>query len=79
MNFYLHIVAILVISWTPRKKKIVNFIVKPCIDTIGINSNQLMYISVFITNTLKVHLKFLLPRQVSDHIGFHPQGAIIRS
>ena len=38
------------------------FIVEPCIDTISINSNQLMHISVFIKNTLKVYLKFLLPR-----------------
>ena len=45
----------------------------------SINSNQLMHISVFIKNTLKVYLKFLLPRHVSDHIGIHPQGAIIRS
>ena len=45
----------------------------------GINNNQLMHISVFIKNTLKVYLKFLLPRHVSDHIGIHPQGAIIRS
>ena len=28
---------------------------------ISINSNQLMHISVFIKNTLKVYLKFLLP------------------
>jgi len=27
----------------------------------SINSNQLMHISVFIKNTLKVYLKFLLP------------------
>ena len=46
---------------------------------ICINSNQLMHISVFIKNTLKIYLKFLLPRHVSDHIGIHPQGAIIRS
>jgi len=44
-----------------------------------IDSNQLMHISVFTKNTLKVYLKFLLPRNVSDHIGIHPQGAIIRS
>ena len=44
-----------------------------------INSNRLMHISVFIKNTLKVYLKFLLPRHVSDHIAIHPQGAIIRS
>jgi len=56
-----------------------NFIDEPCIDTIIINSNQLMHISVFIKNTLKVYLKVLLPRHVSDHIGIHPQGAIIRS
>ena len=56
-----------------------NFIVEPCIDTISINNNQLMHISVFIKNTLKVYLKFLLPRHVSDHTGIHPQGAIIRS
>ena len=56
-----------------------NFIVEPCTDTISINNNQLMHISVFIKNTLKVYLKFLLPRHVSDHIGIHPQGAIIRS
>ena len=49
------------------------------IVSISINSNQLMHISVFIKNTLKVYLKFLLPRHVSDHIGIHPQGAIIRS
>ena len=48
-------------------------------DLISINSNQLMQISVFIKNTLKVYLKFLLPRHVSDHRGIHPQGAIIRS
>ena len=46
---------------------------------ISINSNQLTHISVFIKNTLKVYLKFLLPRHVSDHRGIHPQGAIIRS
>ena len=46
---------------------------------ISVNSNQLMHISVFIKNTLKVYLKFLLPRHVSDHTGIHPQGAIIRS
>ena len=40
----------------------------------SINSNQLMHISIFIKNTLKVHLKFLLPRHVSDHIGIHSQG-----
>ena len=51
-----------------------HFIVEPCIDTISINSNQLMHISVFIKNTLKVYLKFLLTRRVSDHIGIHPQG-----
>ena len=45
----------------------------------SINSNQLMHISVFIKNTLKVYLKLLLPRHVSDHRGIHPQGAIIRS
>ena len=45
---------------------------------LSINSNQLMHISVFIKNTLKVYQKFLLPH-VSDHIGIHPQGAIIRS
>ena len=56
-----------------------HFIVEQFIDTISINSNQLMHISVFIKNTLKVYLKFLLPRHVSDHIGVHPQGAIIRS
>ena len=60
-------------------KQLLNFIVKPCIDMIIINNNQLMHISVFIKNTLKVYLKFLLPRHVSDHIGIHPQGAIIRS
>ena len=43
------------------------------------NSNQLMHISVFIKNTLKVYLKFLLPQHVSDRRGIHPQGAIIRS
>ena len=59
--------------------RMLNFIVKPCIDTISINSNQLIQISVFIKNTLKVYLKFLLPRHVSDHRGIHPQGAIIRS
>ena len=46
---------------------------------VSINSNQLMHISVFIKNTLKVYLKFLLPQNVSDHRGIHPQGAIIRS
>jgi len=46
--------------------------------SISINSNQLMHISVFIKNTLKFYLKFLLPRHFSDHIGIHPQGAIIR-
>ena len=56
-----------------------SFIVEPCIDTISINSNQLMHISVFIKNTLKVYLKFLLPQHVLDHTGIHPQGAIIRS
>ena len=56
-----------------------SFIVEPCVDTISINSNQLMHISIFIKNTLKFYLKFLLPRHVSDHIGIHPQGAIIRS
>ena len=40
----------------------------------SINSNQLMHISVFIKNTLKVYLKLLLPRHVSDHRGIHPQG-----
>ena len=45
----------------------------------GINSKQLMHISVFIKNTLEVYLKFLLPWHVSDHIGIHPQGAIIWS
>ena len=58
---------------------LIGFIVEPCIDAISVNSNQLMHISVFIKNTLKVYLKFLLPRHVSDHIGIHPQGAIIRS
>ena len=51
---------------------IFNFIVEPCIDTISINSSQLMHISVFIKNILKVHIKFLLPRHVSDHRGIHP-------
>ena len=41
-----------------------SFTVEPCTDTISVNSNQLMHISVFIKNTLKVHLKFLLPRHV---------------
>ena len=45
----------------------------------SINSNQLTHISVFIKNTLKVYLKFLLPRHVSDRIGIHPQEANIRS
>ena len=43
-----------------------HFIVEQFIDTISINSNQLMHISVFIKNTLKVYLKFLLPRHVSE-------------
>ena len=51
-----------------------NFTVEPCIDMISININQLMHISVFIKNTLKVYLKFLLPRHVSDHRGIHPRG-----
>ena len=37
-----------------------NFIVEPCIDTISINSNQLMHISVFIKNTLKTFNVFLI-------------------
>ena len=32
----------------------------------SINSNQVMHISVFIKNTLKVYLKFLLPRHVTS-------------
>ena len=62
-----------------RTVLLLNVIAEPRIDTISINSNQLMHISVFIKNTLKVYLKFLLPRHVSDHIGIHPQGDIIRS
>ena len=45
-----------------------------CKNTFSININQLMHISVFIKKTLKVYLKFLLPRHVSDHRGIHPWG-----
>jgi len=72
---------IVVADWKIKHRICVTafFIVEPCIDTISINSNQLMHISAFIKNTLKFYLKFLLPRHVSDHIGIHPQGAIVRS
>ena len=52
------------------------FLVEPCMDTVSVNSNQLMHI--FSKNTLK-SCKILSPRHVSDHTGIHPQGAITRS